>query len=115
MDKISGILPQTPRSAPKRVSDSMPVRPGAPAFGRPEGSAEIRDRVNISSLTDPSIEMKPYRNPRDAQHVKIAESVTRNFFLTPETEKNQVESSLDSIPEPEFINEKIKPSIHTDH
>lgn len=100
MDKISGIIPQTPRSAPKRINSNIPVRPGAPSFGRPEGSVEIRDRVNLSSLSDPTKDIKPYKNPRDAQHVKIAESVTKKFFNTPDTEANEISSIAESIQEP---------------
>jgi hypothetical protein len=84
MDKISGIIPQTPRTGSKRGTDNTPVRPGAPQFGRPVGSSEIKDRVSITNAQ--STQLKPYKNPRDAAHVKIAESMTRKFFLTPEKE-----------------------------
>lgn len=103
MDKISGIIPQTPRTGSKRFNDNTPVRPGAPQFGRPEGSSEIKDRVSITNVQ--SVEMKPYKNPREANHVKIADSLTRKFFLMPEKEKpNDPMDSLNEVPftEPDF-------------
>lgn len=82
MEKISGIIPQTPRTANRRVVDDRPIRPGAPAFGQPQGSSDIKDRVSITNAR--SVEIKPYVNPRDAAHVKIVENLSRNFFLTPQ-------------------------------
>jgi hypothetical protein len=96
MDKISGIIPQTPRTGSKRGNENTPVRPGAPQFGRPLGSSEIKDRVSITNAH--STELKQYKNPREANHVKIADSLTRKFFLMPENEfqsENQVELTQD--------------------
>jgi hypothetical protein len=87
MDKISGILPEKPRL--KTESESMtPVRPGAPAFGRAEGSSEIRDRVTLSSTKNigPQ-EYQNYKNPKEAKHVKIVDDLSRKFFMNPSKEK----------------------------
>lgn len=81
MDKISGILPEKPRL--KSETELMaPVRPGAPAFGRAEGSAEIRDRVNLSTVKNIGTqEVQNYRNPKEAKNVKIVEELSRSFFM----------------------------------
>lgn len=81
MDKISGILPEKPRL--KTETEVMaPVRPGAPAFGRAEGSAEIRDRVSLSTMKNIGTkEVQNYRNPKEAKNVKIVEELSRSFFM----------------------------------
>jgi len=83
MDKISGILPEKPRL--KSETELMtPVRPGAPAFGRAEGSAEIRDKVSLSTMKNiGTTDIQKYRNPTEAKNVKIVEELSRNFFMTP--------------------------------
>lgn len=81
MDKISGILPEKPRL--KSETEVMaPVRPGTPTFGRAEGSAEIRDRVSLSTMKNIGTqEVKNYRNPTEAKNVKIVEELSRSFFM----------------------------------
>jgi hypothetical protein len=117
MDKISGIIPQTPRTASKRFTDSTPVRPGAPQFGRPEGSSEIKDRVSITNVQ--STDLKPYRNPREAANVKIVDSLSRKFFLTPESETSSVDTSSEesnlsfSESEPKFTSESVNADYNT--
>lgn len=112
MDKISGIIPQTPRTASKRFTDSTPVRPGAPQFGRPAGSSEIKDRVSITNAQSP--DFKPYRNPREAANVKIVDSLSRKFFLTPESDTSPADLSSEvsdlsfSESEPNFSPESVK-------
>jgi hypothetical protein len=86
MEKISGILPERPRI--RAESEPLPpVRPGAPSFGRPEGSTEIRDRVTLSSTKNigPQ-EFQNYKNPKEAKHVKIVEDLNRKFFMNPTKE-----------------------------
>ncbi len=86
MDKISGILPEKPRL--KAETEPLPpVRPGAPAFGRAEGSSEIRDRVTLSSVKNigPQ-EYQNYKNPKEAKHVKIVDDLSRKFFMNPTKE-----------------------------
>lgn len=43
MEKISGILPSSARVASVDMKEAAPVRPGTPAFGRPEGASALRD------------------------------------------------------------------------
>ncbi len=81
MEKISGILPEKPRLK-SDVESMAPVRPGAPAFGRAEGSAEIRDRVSLSTMKNIGTqEVQNYRNPKEAKNVQIVEELSRNFFM----------------------------------
>lgn len=93
MDKISGILPEKPRL--KTEAEVMtPVRPGAPAFGRAEGSAEIRDRVNLSTVKNIGTqEIQNYRNPKEAKNVKIVEELSRSFFMNPASPKTGSKSN----------------------
>lgn len=80
MEKISGILPESPRLRAEKES-LRPVRPGAPGFGRTEGSSDIRDRVNISSIKNIGTpELQTYKNPKEAKHVKIVDDLNRKFF-----------------------------------
>lgn len=51
MDKISGIIPSSPRVLAVDLKDAAPVRPGTPSFGRPQG---------VSSLNQTTID---YRHP----------------------------------------------------
>ncbi|MES3036888.1 MAG: hypothetical protein V4736_03195, partial [Bdellovibrionota bacterium] len=54
MEKISGIIKANTRTSKTDVSNSQPVRPGAPAFGRPMGKVtlastyEIQDKFSVS-------------------------------------------------------------------
>lgn len=112
MEKISGILPEKPRL--KTDSDVMvPVRPGAPSFGRAQGSSEIQDRVTLSSVKNIGTqEIQKFRNPKEAKHVQIVDDLSKKFFLN-QTQKdiakepisnNKMNSKievLDLAPEPE--------------
>lgn len=49
MQKISGILPQTPRLSRVETSGAHAARPGAPILGRSQGVVTAHDRVSISS------------------------------------------------------------------
>lgn len=42
MEKISGILPSSPRIASVDMKEAAPVRPGTPGFGRAEGVSSLR-------------------------------------------------------------------------
>jgi len=48
MDKISGIIPASPRLKLMEMAAAQPARPGAPAFGRPEGKNSLGDRIMLS-------------------------------------------------------------------
>ena len=47
MEKISGIIPATPRVVSVDLSEARPLRPGVPSFGRPVG---ITNQERVSNL-----------------------------------------------------------------
>lgn len=83
MDKLSGILPSSPRVKSVDLKNAQPARPGAPLFGRPQGSVSS-DRLTLSSAAKDLAfqETLAARNPREAAQVQIAKDVTRKFFET---------------------------------
>lgn len=96
MEKISGILPEKPRL--KSENEKMvPVRPGAPSFGRPEGSIELRDKVTLSSIKNigPQ-ETQTFRNLKEAQNVKIVDELSRKFFSSQAKNQRTTEPSQDT-------------------
>jgi hypothetical protein len=85
MEKLSGILPNSPRVKSVDVNDAKPRRPGAPTFGLPNGTtAAVRDRVSLSKNTpnDVGADTLTYKNPKDFRSVKISEDMAKNFFET---------------------------------
>lgn len=52
MEKISGIIPSSPRLSSVDLNEASPVRPGTPSFGRPQG---------VSTLSEPSVSMDTAR------------------------------------------------------
>lgn len=83
MEKLSSILPASPRVKSVDLSEAKPRRPGAPTFGVPEGStSSARDRVSISSQQDAVKDTLTYKNPKDARGAKIAGDIAKKFFET---------------------------------
>lgn len=83
MDKLSSILPSSPRVKSVDLKSAHPARPGAPRFGRPQGSVSS-DRMTLSSAAKDMAfqETLAARNPREEAHSQIAKDVTRKFFET---------------------------------
>ena len=82
MEKISRILPPSPRTQAAEVAQSQPGRPGAPAFGRPpQREASIQDKVSFSA-TERAAEQIPglYRNTRENARAKIVDDLAKRFF-----------------------------------
>lgn len=83
MEKLSSILPNSPRVKSVDLTEAKPRRPGAPSFGVPVGTTSTKDRVTMSSGTDEAAkELLTYKNPKDARGAKIAEDISRKFFET---------------------------------
>jgi hypothetical protein len=85
VEKLSGILPNSPRVKSVDLSEAKPRRPGAPSFGVPQGTTSGQDRVTISSsagVDEAAKDLLTYRNPKDARGAKIAENISRKFFET---------------------------------
>lgn len=82
MDKLSSILPTSPRVQAVDMSDAQPVRPGTPTFGRPVGSNVVKDRLSVSQQAKDMAfkETLAGMNPRDAKGAKIADDMYKKFF-----------------------------------
>lgn len=94
MEKISGILPARPRILTEKEKPN-PVRPGAPAFGRPEGSNAIKDKVTLSSIKNIGTQdLTNYKNPREAKNVKMIDEMSRKFFMNDQTEEKKQDPSV---------------------
>ncbi len=95
MQKISSILPSSPRVKSVDLSDSHPIRPGTPSFGRPVGNStdtSVVDKVTLSNQAlgaGVEAELLTYKNPREAKNAKIADELSAQFF---ETRLNPVDS-----------------------
>lgn len=82
MDKLSSVLPSSPRVKSVDLKNAKPIRPGAPNFfGAPTGST-AGDRMNISEAAKDVAfqETLGAHNPRESSRSKMAEEVTRRFF-----------------------------------
>ncbi|MEN0058726.1 MAG: hypothetical protein AAGB31_07815 [Bdellovibrio sp.] len=98
MDKISGILPASPRTRVLDIGASQPARPGAPALGRPMGRNSLGDRITLSKQIEemrmtgemPGPEASPvYRNPAEIKKLKVIEDLNQKFFSNPKSEARE--------------------------
>jgi len=66
------------------LKNEKPARPGAPLFGRPNGTVSS-DRISLSSAAKEMAfqeTMGAGRNPKEQANVNIAKEVARKFFET---------------------------------
>ncbi len=91
MEKISRILPSSPRMKLMEVEKSQPARPGAPDMGRPMGRNSLGDRVILSRKMDEARQTgqipvpEPavtYKNPEQGK-LKVIEDINNKFFSDP--------------------------------
>lgn len=90
MQKISGILPASARIQSVDMSDSHSVRPGAPSFGRPEGSSSLAKPALIASNSQRagsavnadmfSVTPMARWKAKDLEKVDIVDQVSSSFF-----------------------------------
>ncbi|MDG0815450.1 hypothetical protein [Bdellovibrio svalbardensis] len=92
MEKISSILPASPRMKVAELSASQPARPGAPLMGRPEGKNSMGDRITLSKELErmresgdlPGLEPAPtYKNTAENSKMKTIEDLNKKFFQNP--------------------------------
>lgn len=84
MEKLSSILPASPRVQSVDLQEAAPVRPGAPTFGRPVGVSTVKDRFSVSQQAK-DIAFKDTLasvNPKEAKGVKVVDDMTKKFFET---------------------------------
>ena len=110
MDKISGILPQSPRMKLMEVAASQPARPGAPAMGRPMGKNSIGERITMSKQLDelresgqlPAQLAPPIYKNTEANKIKVIEDINKKFFSSPgqlASDKESIRESSDTMSE----------------
>ncbi|MFM6927722.1 MAG: hypothetical protein ACKOX6_04620 [Bdellovibrio sp.] len=93
MDKISGIIPASPRMKLMETAAAQPARPGAPAFGRPEGKNSLGDRIMLSKqmeemrqsgqLPEPESPIT-YKKPEMTKK-QVVEELNKKFFSNPKS------------------------------
>lgn len=92
MEKISGIIPGSARVTAVDMRDTSPVRPGTPAFGRPEinkGVDDLKQELGMNSTSQKAIaahnELTDWRS-KDAKHAAVVGELTDKFFVKPQKE-----------------------------
>jgi len=92
MDKISSILPASPRMQMVEMAASQPARPGAPLMGRPEGKNSMGDRITLSKEMErmrasgelPELEPAPtYKNTAENSKKQTIDDLNKKFFTNP--------------------------------
>ncbi|MCB0365504.1 MAG: hypothetical protein H6624_19485 [Bdellovibrionaceae bacterium] len=84
MQKISGILPNTPRIAAVDMRDGHAARPGGPTFGRPEGSSGASRRD--TSVTTAQLAAQKHAEVMSGrskvqQEAEIVRRLSDGFFM----------------------------------
>jgi hypothetical protein len=81
VEKISRILPSSPRITSTDIKDAHPVRPGTPTFGVPEGNS-TGSGINRSAL-DANLIAHDHLDWRskDQKNAAIAQTVSKSFFM----------------------------------
>lgn len=88
MDKISRIIPSSPRTRAAEVSESQPARPGAPGMGRIQGASpvppasEIQDRISFDAAERATKDLPPlYKaSSKDTARAKVVDEMAKRFF-----------------------------------
>lgn len=110
MDKISGILPQSPRMKMVEVAAAQPARPGAPDMGRPMGKNSIGERITMSKQLDelresgqlPTPAATPVYKNTEANKLKVIEDINKKFFASAgqvAADKESIRESSDTMSE----------------
>lgn len=93
MEKISGIIPSSPRVSTVDLKNAGTVRPGAPGFGRAQGISSLAqtsaiDVVDRMSLHELSGHRKTQKSPEHDQ-AKIVSDITSGFFMKRKREADE--------------------------
>ena len=100
MDKISGIIPSSPRLQSVDLRDAAPVRPGTPSFGRPEGVSSL-STANMPKFEVPTtaqraggIQMQQMDwRTKDQFKAGIAAELSNRFFMKNDQPAEQIDMS----------------------
>lgn len=101
MEKISRILPASPRVSSADLRNSGVARPGAPSFGRPVGVSALAANNKFDGMARATSEFQEFRAEREKNnhkhpHVEIVERMSKEFFSTrPTTEMPKTENGVD--------------------
>ncbi|MBX3041046.1 MAG: hypothetical protein KF789_10105 [Bdellovibrionaceae bacterium] len=87
MEKISRILPPSPRTKAMEVSKAQPGRPGAPALGRPDINfvrpQDLDDQLSLSTSERAIDAQTPlYKNTKENARARIVDDLAKKFFET---------------------------------
>lgn len=99
MEKISRILPPSPRVTSADLRNSGVARPGAPSFGRPVGVSALAT-PRFDGMARASEELREFRAQREPTYNKdpksqIVERISREFFSkAPKTELPTTENGV---------------------
>lgn len=95
MEKMSGILPSSPRVTSVDLKDSPPARPGAPIHGKKAGRNTVADRVTLSPRAKEMAAEGTLlgKKAQEASRVKAVNEINRKFF---ETRLDPIERSAPS-------------------
>lgn len=85
MEKISGILKNSPRVQSVDLRESTPVRPGTPSFGRPEGVSALAKSALDTLKPAPTLEVEQPWKSKDQQQAQLAAELAGRFFSKPVT------------------------------
>lgn len=113
MDKISGIIPSSPRVTAVDLRDSAPVRPGTPSFGRREGVSSLREPIPMEAPRRASLaqaEMVGWKS-KDMEHAAMVQEMSNRFFiksrdLTVPSNNNETKA-MEASMEPSFTTAQI--------
>ena len=98
MEKVSSILAGSPRVKAVDLGEDHPVRPGAPTFGRKEGTTSAqRDRISLSAAGKEAAfaETLASHDPRKEETSQIRTKNTDQFFQSKMNSMNKVPEATD--------------------
>jgi hypothetical protein len=84
LQKISGILPTSNRIKQVDMSDTLPLRPGVPSFGRPMGVSRGKQNqtVIVFEKNQPQIKEQNKILPlNQEQKAQIVKDISQSFFV----------------------------------
>lgn len=98
MEKISGILPSSPRIASVDMKEASPVRPGAPGFGRSEGVSSLR-QAKIGETASRAVKISQDQldwRSKDMKNAATVRELTDRFF---QGNKTVADPTIEAMPE----------------